>query len=179
MTRRQLEIGSVKVPLHATATLEQRYETLGARTTVRMADGSAALRESWSGKLATDITGSGPIPPGLTTLDYSSALTVKCVAPRAITATSNKFSGVTASRRSDAGATAYGRATADGQNWQAVTVTWGTSGVKVNEATLGTISGATAYQLVYYPSISCFVSPPTEEWGWDGEASWSMRAEEA
>jgi hypothetical protein len=174
---RQLDIGGIVVPLHATFDLQQTYQDLRARSVLRTGSGGAIVREAWSGKLATDIKGEGTLPAGLQTLNYAAAMTIKCVAPRALTQSSNVFVGVTANRRSDTDAVPYGRALV-GTDWQLTTVTWGTGG-DINKATLTTVSGATAYQLVYYPQISAICDPPTEEWDWQSNCSWSLHAEEA
>lgn len=174
---RQLIIGSITVPLHATFDLQQTYQDLRARSVLRTGSGAAIVREAWSGKLSTDIKGEGTIPPGLQALDYSAALTIKCVAPRTLTQASNVFVGVTANRRSDGDAVPYGRALV-GDQWQITAVSWGTGG-DINKATLTAVGSATAYQLVYYPQISAICDPPTEEWDWQSNCSWSLHAEEA
>jgi hypothetical protein len=175
---RALVIGSLTVPHLATADLSQSYGELAARTLLRMADGTAVLRQAWAGKLTTDIAGTGPIPSGLLALDYSTPMTLKCVGEYALTSVSNVFANVTARRRSDSGATPYGRAYAAGQ-WVLTAVTWG-SGPDANTATLGVVAGAEMYQLVFYPQITAFLTPPTQEWDWvSGDYSWSIHAEEA
>ncbi len=64
---------SVTVPVYGAVELTQSYRPLEARTLYRYADGSAALRAQWSGKLATEISGKGLIPPALSGLDYRPA----------------------------------------------------------------------------------------------------------
>lgn len=176
---RQLIIGTVTIQELAAAELAQSYSRLSARQVVRTMAGGAVVRQVWSGKLVTDIRGAGPVPPALLDLDYSAAMTVACVQPYLLAPqSSNVFSGVSASRRADAGALPWGRALVAGQ-WVLTPVTWGT-GVDVNKATLTAVSGATLYQLAYYPSFSAIVDPPTEEWDWNaGDTTWSIHAEEA
>jgi hypothetical protein len=176
---RTLEIGSMVLPDLAIAELSQSYTPLRARMVSRFASGTAVVRESWAGKLATDLRGAGPIPVGLLGLDYSAAMTIKCVGEYAIgPQSSNVFVGVTANRRSDTGAAPYGRALV-GNQWVLTPVTWGT-GADINKATLTTVGSATVYQLIIYPSFSAIVDPPTQEWEWTiGDYSWSIHAEEA
>jgi hypothetical protein len=176
---RTLEIGSTILTDLAIAELSQSYTPLRSRTVSRFANGSAVVREAWAGKLATDLQGGGPIPSGLLGLDFSAAMTLKCVGEYAIgPQTSNVFVGVTANRRSDTGAAPYGRALVGGQ-WVLTPVTWGTGG-DVNKATLTTVGSASVYQLIIYPSFSAIVDPPTQEWDWNtGDYTWSLHAEEA
>jgi hypothetical protein len=176
---RTLEIGTLVMPDLAVAELSQTYTPLRARTVSRFANGSAVVREAWAGKLATDLQGGGPIPSGLLGLDFSAAMTLKCVAEYAIgPQASNVFAGVTANRRSDTGAAPYGRALVNGA-WVLTPVTWGSGGT-ANQATLTVVSGASAYQLIIYPSFSAIVDPPTQEWDWNtGDYTWSLHAEEA
>lgn len=64
---RTLEIGSLRLPLHARHTLRQSYDTLGGRYPLRFSDGSLLVQQSWA-KLRTTIEGEGTVPPGQASL---------------------------------------------------------------------------------------------------------------
>ena len=46
-------------------------------------------------------------------------------------------------------------------------------------APLGSVSGATLYQVTYWPKLSCYITPPTDEWQQNGDYTWTLSAEEA
>ena len=171
MTVRTLIVGGVTVPLHAGYEITQNYEPLQARTVLRYASGTAVLRETWTGKIATEIRGRGAVPAGLQSVDYSAAVEIACVGHRAVTSTSNVIT-LPAARRTDTGSTPYARAWV-GDDWQTTNVT-----VVTNTATCDVVASATAYQVVYFPKISCFAQPPQEDYTQNTGFGWVLRAEE-
>jgi hypothetical protein len=172
MAIRTFQLGTVAVPLHARYTLEQSYEPRRAVWQPRLASGSMIQRTRWSGKLATTVRGAGRAPAGLMSLDYTATMSMYCIAGRAISSTSRTITLPT-TRRTDTGATPIGRAWV-GDEWYDTTLS-----IAANVATLSAVSGATLYQVVYWPLLTVYAQPPTEEWQQNGDHTWSLTAEEA
>ena len=173
MSVRQLIIGGVTVPVYAMTEISQRYEPLQASHDRRTADGTLITRTLWSGKLRTVISGSGLIPPGLADLDFDSNMTLSCVAHRAITQAGNVFT-LPAARRTDSGSTPYGRA-AVGDAWVSTPV----DSLVSNTLTLTAVTGATAYQAVWFPELTVKARLVSEDHPEHGQAfGWSVEAEE-
>lgn len=168
---------SVTVPVYGAVELTQTYRPLEARTLYRYANGSAALRAQWSGKLATEISGKGLIPPALAGLNYSSTLTLSCIGHRSIFSSGAAVT-LPAARRVDSEGTVIVR------KWTADTYTSGTgtttSGApNVLNITLATGETHNQYEVVYFPKLTVFASPPEESWTQNDGFSWTLRAEEA
>ena len=165
-----LVIGGIEIPLKSSHQLTQDYEPIQAVNRVRMMSGALQQQTAWNGKILTTISGSGLIPAGIQSLDFTSTITIKCIAERTVTSASNVIA-VPSSRRSDYGV--EGRALVDGV-WQSTPVSMAT-----NVATLTTVAGATQYQAIYWPELICFLDPPSENR--DARTStyaWSITAEE-
>jgi len=150
---RTLVIGGIEIPIRASEQLSQEYEPVQSRSRLRMSDGTLIQQTAWSGKLSTSIRASGISPAGLEGLDYDSPITIKCIKERVIASASNVID-VPAARRSDYGV--EGRAVV-GNKLVSTAVTMST-----DEATLTTVAGATSYQAIYWPEISCWCDPPSE-----------------
>ena len=164
-----LEIGSVVIPGYASLGLEQVYEPLEGAAVLRATDGTAVKQTAWS-KLRTVITGTGWIPEGLATIDWSVAQTMKGAAPRSVWSTSNVIA-VPAARRSDVAVRGFG--IVDGVP---VETTVSMSG---DTATLTTVSGATSYYALYWPEFQAFFSPPQQQIDVTGAAvRWRLVGEE-
>lgn len=167
---RTLEINGIEIPLKASHQLQQDYEPVQGVNRVRYMNGGLAQQTAWSGKTLTSISGVGNIPAGLQLIDYTNAITIKCMAERVVTSASNVIS-VPSARRADYGV--EGRALLDGV-WQSTPVSVGG-----DTATLTVVVGATAYQAIYWPEIVCFADPPTENRNLrTSDYSWSITAEE-
>lgn len=167
---RNLVIGGLEIPVSASHTLNQSYEPIQAVNRVRMMDGTLIQQSSWSGKLLTSIDGSGIIPVGLQSLDYSSAITIKCVAERAVTSASNVID-IPSARRSDYAP--EGRALVGGK-WQSTPVA-----MAGDTATLTAVAGASQYQAIYWPELVCYCNPPSESRGArDSSYGWSLDGEQ-
>ena len=110
------------------------------------------------------------MPAGLQELDYTNAITIKCIAERAVTSATNVIS-VPAQRRADYGV--EGRALLSGV-WQSTPVS-----LVGDTATLTTVAGATQYQAIYWPELVCFADPPAEQRNARNNGyGWSITAEE-
>ena len=169
---RLLKVGGIVVPNLSGLELGQTYEPLEAVARFRVMSGTLRQRSLWRGKLKTTITGRGTIPAGLQAIDYSAAVDIDCVAHRSITSASNVIA-LPAARRTDSGSLPYGRALV-GSTWVPTACV-----VVTNVATLGAVAGASQYQVVYFPSLSCYATPPRETRDADGQLfSWELSADE-
>ena len=176
----------VDLPVHATLELTQSYEPLYARTTYRHLDGSAAVRQQWSGKLATEISGRGIIPPGFSQLDFDDSMRISCIQHRSVTSTGTTIT-IPAARRSDvqhttkAGTLAtgswYARAW-DGDTYSTATGTTSTGAPNVVNITLVTGESHDHYEVIYLPKLTVVCERPVESYQQNEGWSWSLRAEE-
>ena len=167
---RALIVGGIEIPIRASHTLGQSYDPVQAVNRIRMMNGSLIQQQAWGDKLYTSIQCGGALPAGLQMLDYSQAITIKCVAERAVTSVSNVIT-IPSERRSDYAP--EGRALVDGK-WESTPAAMGG-----NTATLTTIAGATQYQAIYWPELICFCDPPSETRGArNADYGWSLEAEE-
>jgi hypothetical protein len=167
-----LELGAAVVPVHAGLALTQSLTTFGGYSTLRLLSGSARKQTQWQ-KLRVEIAGTGWIPPALQGLDYTAALTLKCPFPRGVLGATVTIA-VPSARRTDTGYTPLGFGFTAGA-WVATTIS-----ITDHVATLGSVSGATQYRVLYWPQISVFADPPQEAIdGARGEWRWTLRAEEA
>ena len=148
----------------------QTYEPLGGRTVHRMGDGTAALQQSFS-KIKTVLTGQGWTPGGLDNLDYTQAMLLKCAAPRIQTSTSNIMT-IPADRRSDGDFVPIGFAVVDGVQVET------TIGIVVDLATLGVVSGASSYQVQYYPEITVYAEFDESSDLSNANYNWTLTCEE-
>ena len=168
---------SVTVPVYGAVELTQTYRPLEARTLYRYANGAAALRAQWSGKLATEISGKGLIPPMLASLDYSNTISIDCVGHRSVWSTGSDVT-LPAARRTDSEADPIIRKW-NGDTYVSGTGTTASGTPNVVNITLASGESNDAYEVVYWPKLTCFASPPEESWTQNDGFSWTLRAEEA
>lgn len=172
-------LGGVVVPIESALDFSQTYEPLGGVARLRMMSGALVQQVGWR-KLRTTLSGAGWWPSGLEGLDYDSALTLLCAAPRAILSASNAIA-LPSARRTDAGYTPVGHARLTG----GATAVGGGELVPTpltlaaDVATLTPVAGATGYQVAYWPVLSVLADPPTMEADLPGAAHrWTLTAEE-
>lgn len=143
-----LEIGGIAVPIDAKHQVDQDYEDIRASTTHRMKNGSAVRQQRWS-KIRTTIRGSGWTPVGLSGLDYSQPMMLKCIGERAVAGATTTIT-LPGGYRTDGDYAPRGYAiVGDELEETSISVTGGV-------ATLGTVSGAAAYHVIYYPEITVY-----------------------
>lgn len=165
------QLGGVVVPLETMLDFEQSYEPFGGASVLRMMDGTAVPQTTWR-KRRTRLSATGWVPLGLESLSYDAALVLKCAKPLAISSASNVIT-LPAGRRADF--TPLGFAIG------ADRLTVETScGVSVNTATLGVVSGAIGYRVIYVPEFSVVSQGPQERLSLTrAEYSWELVCEEA
>lgn len=165
-----LKIAGVEFALQ-TFPISQTYRSMQGAAVHRMLNGSAVKQQHWT-KLATTIAGAGWSPAALAGVDWSAPVEILCQQPRAIhSATVNAT--LPAARRSDLAVNVQAFAVV-GNELVSTPVS-----VIVNAATATSVSGATSYQFMYYPKLSCYSNGPEESLDMTGAAySWSLEAEE-
>lgn len=145
-----LKIGSVIVPFISGFDVRQTYDELSAKTTLRTKSGSAVLQSRWQ-KLKSTITGSGWLPAAIDGIDKTVMLAVHCVAPLAQYGATTSIT-LPRTFRTDGDYTPQAAAIV---GTEMVETTISISG---QVCTLGAVSGATQYQVVYYPVITGVIS---------------------
>lgn len=172
-TVRQLIVGGISVPVWAMVDISQRYEDIEAKARRRFLGGGGWQRTTYSGKIRTVITGSGIIPFGLSGIDYDSSFVLSCVAHRSIISASSDIE-IPAARRTDAGSLPYGRALV-GDKW----IETGYDSIVSNTVALTPVSGASLYQVIWFPKITVHADSPVEDKPSHGPVyGWSIVAEE-
>ena len=162
-------VSSVVMSFYEALGYTQTYERIGGRTTFRTLDGAAVKQQNWT-RLKTNVSGNGGIPAGMSGLDYTLPITIKCGAPRAVNSSSNVIT-LPANRRTDVGYTPYGYKRVDGFMVPASVSVVG------NIVTVDT--GGDAYSVAYYPEIEVLMDDPSDGYDWgSNSASWSFTAEE-
>lgn len=163
-----LIIAGVVIP-HQSFPTQQSYSILGGEFSRRKLNGAAVKQSHWR-KLATRIDGDGGLPPALAGVDFTAAVQIACIEPRSRHSATNSLL-LPSDRRTDADVHAFALV---GNRAVATPCT-----VTVNTATATAVSGATAYQFLYYPLLTCFSGGPTESLDVSGAVyQWSLDAEE-
>lgn len=166
-----LIINSLEIaPFDAAHAIEQTYEPVEAVARHRTLGGTLLQQVAWR-KLRTVISGRGRLPDGMEALDFDAALTIQCMAPLAISSATAAIT-LPAARRTDWAP--HGYAVVGGVLVRAA------SSLVGNVLTIATTAGASGYQAVYYPTLTCYASPPSRSFDGRGtEAGWTLTAEEA
>ena len=164
-------VNSAVLTLYEALQYSQTFENIGGNILHRTLDGTGVKQTNWS-KIKTTLSGSGGLPLGFTSLDYSGVITMKCGVQRSVTSASNVIA-IPAGRRADSGYTPVAKKRVDGFFVDAVVSMVG------NTATVTLDAAAEAYMVLYFPEINVFMNDPSESFD-VGAAStgWSITAEE-
>ena len=173
------QLGGLRVAIESVGGFSQSYEPLGGVARLRLMGGALVQQVSWR-RLGTTLSGEGWWPSGIENLDYDAPLELKCAAPRSVIGQTATLV-LPAARRTDSGFTPIGHAIVRGQG----TVVGGGDLVPTplslsgDTATLTPVTGATAYQVTYWPQITVMAKPPQMEGSLsDAQHRWTLRAEE-
>jgi hypothetical protein len=168
-----LIIGGILVPEYASLSIRQTYEEIEHSSLLRLGNGEGVLQSSeWDEvKLRTSIQISGTIPPGLDGINWNdpTGVEISCAAARAIQEDTNIIT-LPAARRTDVAP--WGLALVNGRFVDT------TCSIVANVATLGEVTGATAYRVSYYPKITVSGKPSTDVDETGAAYSLSLDAEE-
>jgi len=166
-----LKIAGVEFSLQTFAA-NQSYRPIGGSTLHRKLNGAGAKQTHWS-KLGTTLSGDGWAPAALAAVDWSAAVEIYCIEPRAIHSASTSAT-LPAARRSDLAVNVLAYAVVAGE-LVATAVS-----VATDTATATAVTGATSYQFYYYPKLNFYSNGPAESLDMErGVYSWSIEAEEA
>lgn len=165
-----LKIGTFELPVYSSFDAAQRYEPMGGETILRAVSGRGIKQMTYTRTRIT-TSGGGWVPSGLQTLDFTAQHAVACIAPETVPAVfATRQATLPATRRSDSGHVPYGLAQlAGGQTVEAGCT------VVDNVATVDAVTGAVAYQVGYYPLLTCWVLRPSRS---GPEAAWELICEE-
>ncbi|MBL0307648.1 MAG: hypothetical protein IPQ25_16960 [Chitinophagaceae bacterium] len=165
-----LKIGAFELPVYASFDVTQRYEPIGGETILRAVSGRGILQRTWR-KTRVVTSGGGWVPSGLQSLDFDSQHAVACIAPETIPADlATRQAELPVTRRSDADHVPYGLAQLPGGQTVAADVT-----LAGDIATVAAVTGAVAYQVGYYPLLTCWLLRPSRS---GQDHSWELIAEE-
>lgn len=170
---RALRINGQEIPVHASLDADQDIDDEVAEAELRMADNSLRKQTFGSPKLSVRIRCRGSIPVGIRSLDYSQPVTLSLTQHEAVDIVAPNLSAdLPAARRSDSGSTPYARAMV-GESWVPTAVS-----VVGNTATVTAVTGATLYQVVYFPELLAFARRPTRGLRNGDGFDWTMTARE-
>ena len=166
-------IGSVDIPHRGGIDLDTTIEWIGGETILRTIGGAGIKQATWS-KLRITFSGGGWIPPGLSGIDTTQQQTVAVAVPSALTADGSRQATLPTARRSDSGYEPWAWAIMPDGGVQDTPLA-----LVGNVGTADAVAGALAYQILYYPQITAWISRPTES-GERATASyrWELVAEE-
>lgn len=166
-----LKIGSsFELPSCAGFDINQRYEPLGGEGILRAVSGRGIKQSTWQ-KTRITTSGNGWVPDGIQSLDFNAQHALACIVAETVPAVfSTRQATLPTTRRTDTGHIPFGLAQlADGQTVESP------ASVAANVATVTAVSGAVAYQVGYYPLLTCWINRPTRS---GPEHSWEFVAEE-
>lgn len=164
------KIGDFELPVYSGFDLSQRYEPFGGEAILRACSGRGIKQMTYT-RTRIITSGGGWVPSGLQALDFTAQHAVACIAPETVPADLiTREATLPATRRADTGHVPYGLAQlAGGQTVEAGCT------VVDDLATVAEVTGAVAYQVGYYPLLTCWVLRPTRS---GPEAAWELIAEE-
>jgi len=164
-------VSSVPLSFYEALNYSQSYENIGGHSSIRTLNGTGLKQRNWA-KIRTTVSGNGGVPLGMSGLDFSDTLILKCGAPRHIKAASNVIV-IPAARRTDAPYIPFGYKVVDGYTLATTLVLAG------NTATVTADAQATAYGVAYFPEIEVLMNNPSEGFDVTGnDSSWSFTAEQ-
>lgn len=164
------KVGDFILPVYAGFDLTQRYEPMGGEVILRACSGRGIKQMTYT-RTRIVTSGNGWVPAGLQSLDFTAQHAVACITPETVPADFvTRQATLPATRRADTGHVPYGLAQlAGGQTVEAGCT------VVDDLATVAEVTGAVAYQVGYYPLLTCWVLRPTRS---GPEAAWELIAEE-
>jgi hypothetical protein len=165
-----LKIGAFELPAYASFDLVQRYEPIGGETILRTISGRGIMQRTWR-KTRVVTSGSGWVPSGIQSLDFETQQEVACIAPETVPADfATRQVEIPWVWRSDGGHLPYGLAQLPGGNTVGASVT-----MAGDVATVAAVAGAVAYQVGYYPVLTCWLLRPNRS---NTDHAWELIAEE-
>ncbi len=180
---------TVTIPVHAATDLTQTYTDLRAQTLYRYANGGAAVRRQWSGKVRTEITGRGLVPPGLAAVcNATGTVVVSCIGLRSVRSATSAIA-IPAARRTDLTIVQKTGVVATGKSWYArtwdgdtyATASGTTTSGAPNTVNITLATGEThgSYEVIYAPKITGYAELSTDSFVQNDGWGWTLTVEEA
>jgi len=174
-----LEIDGIPVPVRSILEFDQQCEQLSGRDARRLADGSYAVRETWTGKLRVTLTGKGWAPAMLEALATGQTHVLRCIVRRQVISTLTTVT-LPAARRNDTdhdplGYAIKGSALVSTPITNLASINAGSS----DDAVLTAVSGADGYAVDYWPELTVVVTRNTTTGRQDNRFDWLVEAEQA
>lgn len=177
MSTKQLIVAGITIPVRSSLTLSQTYDEASAAEVRRKANGAGVKFTLYDGKLSTSLSGSGHAPAGLQAVDTSVAFDISCIAAIGINGAGLGFT-IPRTHRVDAGHLPLGYGIVDDNLVSTPLVLTAGTGAAGDTATLTSVSGATSYQVWYYPVITVLSSQLSETFARGSGFNWVLDAEE-
>lgn len=167
-----LTIGGIPISVASSDAISQTYTPIGGVASLRTMGGGLIRQRNWS-KVQTQISVSDArLPPALQGLDWDAPHIIKCVQPRAISASSPIIT-VPSARRTDVAP--YGFAMMPDGRDVPTPATLAGGGV----VTLAEVVGAARYTVCYVPQMTMLITEFTEHGDvHNARRSWDLTAEE-
>lgn len=169
------ELGGIAVPYTVGGNIQQRIAPLTGGTSIRRMMNGAGVRQTHWRKLSVQLSGEGWCPLGIDALDWDNpaGLTLKCGEPHAVLSNSNVIA-LPVARRTDAPYLPTARAHLANGNEVPTSIS-----IASHTATLGTVSGAVAYSVLYFPQLVVLADPPEHTSDEAGNVTgWTLNTEE-
>lgn len=168
-----LKIAGVEIALQSFPVSQTYRRVDGGSVLHRTLNGAGLPQHHWT-KLATSIAGEGWAPVALAGVDWSAPVEILCVQPRAIHS-ATVTATLPAARRADLTVNAYALAVVANELVATPVVVVGDTAT----ATATTVAGATSYQFMYFPKLSCWSRGPSEQLDLTRASyGWTLEAEE-
>lgn len=169
------ELGGIAVPYTVAGDIQQRIAPLPGGSSLRRMMNGDALKQTHYRKLAVQLSGEGWCPLGVDALDWDNpaGLVLKCGEPHSVLSNSNVIA-LPVARRTDAPYLPTARAHLANGNEVQTSIS-----IASHTATLGTVAGAVAYSVIYFPQLVVMADPPehtTDSAG--GVSGWTLNTEE-
>ena len=149
-----LKIGTLEIPEVAGHSWRQSYREIGTGFPFRTRNGGLIAHQRYR-KLQSSISGEGWDVAGLEGLNPATAYALHCIQPRAISSASNVIT-IPNACRTDGDYAVQGAAVVAGE------IVPSTVSLASQVATVGTVSGASAYIVKYYPILTGFLTVTTD-----------------
>lgn len=141
-----VKIGNITIPDASGFDVRQTYEEIASKTTLRTKSGGAILQSRWK-RIKSTITGSGWEPAAIDAIDTAAMQTVYCVEPLSVYGSSTTIV-IPHQYRTESEYAPQASALVSGL---LVATPLSMAG---QTATITAVSGATQYQVNYYPIIT-------------------------
>lgn len=165
-----LKIDNIVIPGQAGFDVRQTYEPIFSRTLLRAKSGAGIIQSRWK-KLRSTINGSGWEGAALDGIDLETSHTVSCVEPLILYSATTSAT-IPHTYRTDTGYTVQAAALVGDELIPTPVSLAGQA------ATITAVSGATQYQVIYYPILTAMLTISKSGDIDNQQRSWTIEVEE-